>query len=85
MDAQQIIAEIKAHAAARGLKTTSLCQMVFRNPRYLQTLEARLARLEAEGQRLAQYLAEHPPEPPRRKIRATPPPRPASRRDRSNG
>lgn len=63
MDAQNIITEIRAYSAAVGQKTTTVCQRVFKNPRYLERLAARLERLEEEGERFKRYAAENPPPP----------------------
>ena len=60
MDAQSLIKEITDYSASRGLKTSTVCQYVFKNPLYLDNLQARLDRLAREADKFRLYAAENP-------------------------
>lgn len=63
MDPDIIIAEIERYRAATGLKVSTICQRAFGNARYLDRLNARIARLPDELQRLHSFIEKNPPPP----------------------
>lgn len=64
MDANSLINEIRGYSAASNLMPSTICQRAFKNPKYLERLEARAARLAAEVARWQAWVAANPPAAP---------------------
>ncbi|RNF32926.1 hypothetical protein A7A09_019120 [Paracoccus methylarcula] len=61
MDPAIIIKKIEAFADETGMKESSVCQLAFSNPRYLESLRARVRRLPLELEKFEKFVAGRKP------------------------